>query len=142
MIWFNNTLKTSDIAHLGKGNMGEHIGMEFVELGPDFVKARLPIDHRTIQPFGILHGGASCVLAETLGSVASYLVIDASKQIAMGLEINANHIRSAQKGFVTGIARPIHLGKATHVWDIRITDDEERLICVCRLTVVVLEKKV
>ncbi len=141
MIWFNKDLKFENMYSLGKGTMGEHIGMEWVELGPDFLKARIPVDHRTIQPFGLLHGGASCVLAETLGSVASYLVIDSTKQICVGLEINANHIRSARKGFVTGTAKPIHIGNSTHVWDIKITDEEERLICVSRLTVAVLEKK-
>jgi len=141
MIWFNKDLKFESMFTLGKGTMGEHIGMEWVELGPDFLKARIPVDHRTVQPFGLLHGGASCVLAETLGSVASYLIIDSSKQICVGLEINANHIRSARKGFVTGTAKPIHIGNSTHVWDIRITDEEERLICISRLTVAVLDKK-
>lgn len=141
MIWFNKDLKFENMYPLGKGTIGEHIGMEWVALGPDFLKARIPVDHRTIQPFGLLHGGASCVLAETLGSVASYLVIDSSKQICVGLEINANHIRSARKGFVTGTATPIHLGNSTHVWDIKITDEEERLICISRLTVAVLDKK-
>lgn len=141
MIWFNKDLRMENMTPLGKGTMSEHIGMEWVELGPDFLTARIPVDHRTVQPFGLLHGGASCVLAETLGSVASYLIIDSSKQICVGLEINANHIRSARKGFVTGTAKPIHIGNSTHVWDIRITDEEERLICISRLTVAVLDKK-
>jgi 1,4-dihydroxy-2-naphthoyl-CoA hydrolase len=141
MIWFNKGLKLEDMLSLGKGTMGEHIGMEWVALGPNFLQGRIPVDHRTIQPFGLLHGGASCVLAETLGSVASYLVIDSSKQICVGIEINANHIRSARKGFVTGTATPIHIGNSTHVWDIKITDEEERLICISRLTVAVLDSK-
>jgi 1,4-dihydroxy-2-naphthoyl-CoA hydrolase len=100
----------------------------------------MPVDHRTVQPYGLLHGGASCVLAETLGSVASSLVINPDKFICVGIEINANHVRSVREGFVTGICTPIHLGASTHVWDIRIHDDNERLICVSRLTVAILKR--
>jgi 1,4-dihydroxy-2-naphthoyl-CoA hydrolase len=100
----------------------------------------MPVDHRTKQPYGLLHGGASCVLAETLGSVASALVVDADKFICVGLEINANHIRSAREGFVTGITTPIHIGASTHVWDIKIYDEREKLVCVSRLTVAILKK--
>lgn len=101
----------------------------------------MPVDHRTRQPYGILHGGASCVLAETLGSVASVLVIDSSKFYCVGLEINANHVRSVKEGYVTGIASPVHLGASTHVWDIRIYDEKEKLVCISRHTVVILPKK-
>ena len=101
----------------------------------------MPVDHRTKQPYGLLHGGASCVLAETIGSVASAMVIDHERFYCVGLEINANHIRSAREGYVTGTASPIHLGSTTHVWDIRITDEKEKLICVCRLTVVIIPRK-
>lgn len=120
--------------------MGAHIGIEFTELGPDFVKATMPVDHRTLQPFGLLHGGAGCVLAETLGSVASMLVIDPEKRSCLGIEINANHVRSARNGRVTGIVKPIHLGASTHVWDIRISDERNKLISISRLTVAVLKK--
>lgn len=141
MIWFNKNLQLSDLHQIRQNNMAEHIGMEFTALAPDSISARIPVDHRTNQPYGILHGGASCVLAETLGSVGSVLVIDTDKFICVGLEINANHIRSASSGFVTGTATPIHLGKSTHVWDIRILDEEQKLVCISRLTVAILPKR-
>ncbi len=100
----------------------------------------MPVDQRTKQPYGLLHGGASCALAETIGSVASQLVLDPNKFICVGLEINANHIRSARNGYVTGIAKPLHLGGTTHVWDIKIYDDAEQLICISRLTLAILKK--
>jgi 1,4-dihydroxy-2-naphthoyl-CoA hydrolase len=121
--------------------MAEYLDIEWKEVGNDFISATMPVDHRTIQPYGLLHGGASCVLAETVGSVASAMVIDHSNFICVGLEINANHIRSAREGKVTGTAKPIHLGATTHVWDIRIVDEKERLICVSRLTVAILPRK-
>ena len=124
-----------------KDNMSSHLGIEFTELGDDYLKARMPVDERTRQPYGLLHGGASCVLAETLGSIGSALVINPERYICVGLEINANHIKSARDGYVLGIARPIHLGSTTHVWDIRITDDREKLICISRLTVAILPKR-
>jgi len=141
MIWFRNDFKVNNLNVLGSDTMSEHIGIEFMEIGEDFLKARMPVDHRTNQPFGLLHGGASCVLSETLGSIASALVIDQSQFLCMGIEINANHIRSARRGFVTGIATPLHLGKTTHVWDIRILGEDEKLLCVSRLTVAIIAKK-
>jgi 1,4-dihydroxy-2-naphthoyl-CoA hydrolase len=141
MIWNNEQIRIEDLHPLGKGTMGEYIGIEWTEIGPDFLKAKMPVDHRTIQPYGLLHGGASVTLAETIGSVASALVIDQNQFICVGLEINANHIRSARKGFVIGTATPLHLGKTTHVWDIKIRDEEEKLICVSRLTVAIIPKK-
>jgi 1,4-dihydroxy-2-naphthoyl-CoA hydrolase len=140
-IWFEKNIDLDKIFLLEKGTMSEHLGIEWLDVGENFIKGRMPVDHRTIQPFGLLHGGASCVLAETLGSVASYLVIDSSKYNCTGIEINANHIRSARKGFVTGIAIPLHLGSSTHVWDIKITDENEKLICVSRLTVAIIKRK-
>jgi len=121
--------------------MAEHLAIEWTELGDNYLKAKMPVDHRTKQPYGLLHGGASCVLAETLGSVASALVIDTSKFICVGIEINANHIRSARNGFVHGIVTPIHIGSTTHVWDIRINNEEDKLICISRLTVAILKKQ-
>ncbi|AXY74941.1 hotdog fold thioesterase [Paraflavitalea soli] len=141
MIWFHKSVQVNDIQPLGKNTIGELIGLEFTEIGPDFLKGRMPVDHRTHQPYGLLHGGASCVLAETLGSVASALVIDQSKFICVGLEINANHIRGVREGFVTGTATPIHIGASTHVWDIRIQDERDKLVCISRLTVAILPKK-
>ena len=142
MIWIDKNISVENLTPLGKGTMTEHLGFEWVEIGNDFLKAKMPVDHRTIQPYGLLHGGASCVLAETIGSVASHLVIDPSKFYCVGIEINANHIRSAKEGFVYGTCSPLHIGSSTHVWDIRITNEEEKLICISRLTVAIMKKKV
>ncbi len=119
--------------------MGAYLGIEWTELGDDYIKARMPVDQRTRQPYGLLHGGASCALAETIGSVASAMVVDHSRMFCVGLEINANHVRSVREGYVTGTATPLHLGSTTHVWDIRIVDGQERLVCISRLTVAVRE---
>lgn len=140
-IWFDQTLTLEKMKALGKGTMGEYIGIEWVQLGDNFLQAKMPVDHRTQQPYGLLHGGASCVLAETLGSVASALVVDHTKFYCVGLEINANHIRSAKEGYVTGTCTPLHTGNSTHVWDIKIYDENEKLVCVSRLTVAVLPRK-
>lgn len=140
-IWFKKDLSLADLKKLGNETMAEHMGIEWTEVGSDCLKARMPVDHRTKQPYGLLHGGASCVLAETIGSVASAMVVDHSKYYCVGLEINANHIRSAKEGFVSGTATPLHLGATTHVWDIKIHDDKHKLICVSRLTVAVIKRK-
>jgi 1,4-dihydroxy-2-naphthoyl-CoA hydrolase len=140
-IWFNKDLKVADLRPIGNNTMAEYLDIEWKEVCNDFISATMPVDHRTIQPYGLLHGGASCVLAETVGSVASAMVIDHSNFICVGLEINANHIRSAREGKVIGTAKPIHLGATTHVWDIRIVDEKGRLICVSRLTVAILPRK-
>jgi 1,4-dihydroxy-2-naphthoyl-CoA hydrolase len=141
MIWFNKELSTAHLVPLGKETMTEFLGIEWTEVGPDFIKATMPVDHRTKQPYGLLHGGASCVLAETLGSVASAMVVDHTKFYCVGIEINANHIRSAREGNVTGVVMPLHIGASTHVWDIKIYDQKEKLICVSRLTVAVIARK-
>ena len=140
-IWFKKDLSLSDLHPLGQNTMSEFLGIEWIELGDDYIKAKMPVDPRTKQPYGLLHGGASCVLAETLGSVASAMVIDHEKLLCVGLEINANHIRGAREGLVTGIATPLHLGSSTHVWDIKIYDDQEKLICVSRLTVAIINRR-
>lgn len=140
-IWFNKELTLQDLAPLGKDTMGEHIGIQWTEVGENYIKASMPVDNRTKQPYGLLHGGASCVLAETIGSVASAMVVDHSKFLCVGLEINANHVRSARQGVVNGIAMPVHLGANTHVWDIRIYDELEKLVCISRLTVAVIPRK-
>ena len=139
-IWYNKSLKITDLGAIEPGTMAEFLGMEWTEIGDDYVKIKMPVDQRTKQPYGLLHGGASCALAETIGSVASQLVLDANKFICVGLEINANHVRSARSGFVTGIAKPLHLGGTTHVWDIKMYDDKEQLICISRLTLAILKK--
>jgi 1,4-dihydroxy-2-naphthoyl-CoA hydrolase len=141
MIWFNKTIQLADIVDFGKGTMSEHLGMQFAELGDNYLKVTMPVDHRTMQPYGLLHGGASVALAETIGSVASALVIDHSKWLCVGLEINANHIRSTKAGLVTGTCTPIHIGASTHVWDIKIHDEQNKLICICRLTVAILKRR-
>lgn len=139
-IWFAQ-VTPQDISAYSKGTMVEHLGIEFTEVGEDYIKARMPVDHRTLQPAGLLHGGASVTLAETLGSVAARLCVDGSKKMCVGLEINANHIRSIRSGYVYGIARPIHIGASTHVWDIRIhSEQDDKLICISRITLAVLDK--
>jgi 1,4-dihydroxy-2-naphthoyl-CoA hydrolase len=139
-IWFHKDLALEQIAALGKNTMSEHLGMVFTEIGANHIKATMPVDHRTVQPYGLLHGGASLALAETLGSVGAALTLDPSKYICVGIEINANHLRSVKKGLVTGTATPIHIGLTTQVWDIRIQDEHGRLLCVSRHTVAVLKK--
>ncbi len=138
-IWFKKDLSIADLAPLGSNTMAEHIGIEWAEVGEDFLSARMPVDNRTKQPYGLLHGGASVALAETIGSVAAAMVIDNNKYYCVGLEINANHVRSAKEGYVTGIAKPVHIGASTHVWDIKIYDEREKLVCVSRITVAVLK---
>ncbi len=122
-----------------KGTLIEHVGIEFVEIGEDFMKARMPVDRRTIQPYGILHGGASLTLAETLGSAASRLCTDEHKERCVGMEINANHVRPVSSGYVYGIAKPVHLGKASHIWEIRISDENDKLVCISRITLAILK---
>lgn len=117
------------------------LGIVITEFGDDYVKGTMPVDRRTHQPMGILHGGASVVLAESLGSMASNLCVDVSRQYCVGLDINANHVRAVRSGTVTGTARPVHLGRTTHVWEIRIEDDAGRLVCISRLTMAVLSRE-
>jgi len=120
--------------------MAGHLGIEFTEVGPDYLCGRMPVDERTRQPFGILHGGASAALAETLGSVASTLCLDLSEQYPVGLEINANHIRPVESGYVYGTAKAVHLGRRTHIWDIQIVNEAGKRVCVSRLTVMVVNR--
>lgn len=141
MIWFNKDLKAADLAPLRKNTLVEHLNIQVTEVGPDFLRGTMPVDHTTVQPYGLLHGGASCVLAETLGSLGSAYVVDHSKFYCVGLEINANHVRGVRSGLVTGTARPIHLGGSTHVWEIKIEDENSKLICVSRLTVMIVPRK-
>ncbi|HEY4875523.1 MAG TPA: hotdog fold thioesterase [Puia sp.] len=139
-IWFHENITLDAIQSFGKNTMVEHIGIEFIEIGENYIKAKMPVDHRTVQTYGLLHGGASVTLAETIGSIASGLTIDREKFYCVGLEINANHIRSATKGFVFGTALPLHVGNLTHVWEIKIHDDQERLLCISRLTVAIIKR--
>ena len=121
-----------------RGTMIDHLGIEVVEVGDEWLQARMPVDRRTVQPQGRLHGGASVALAETVGSIAANMVLEGREQLAVGLDINANHVRPASGGFVYGTARPEALGRSTQVWSIRITDEEDRLVCIARLTMAVI----
>ena len=140
-IWYDKAINLQKVKDLAKNTMADFLGMEWKEIGDDYLKLSMPVTERTRQPYGLLHGGASCTLAETIGSIASALVIDMDKFYCVGLEINANHLKSVSEGMVTGKCSPLHLGKNTHVWDIKIYDDHQRLICISRLTVAVIPKK-
>lgn len=120
--------------------MGGHIGLEITEIGEDYIRGTLPVDHRTVQPWGRLHGGASVVLAEELGSTGANLCLDPDKAFAVGLDINANHLRGVTGGIVTGTARAVHIGRSTQVWEIRIEDEQGQLACISRLTMAVVNK--
>jgi 1,4-dihydroxy-2-naphthoyl-CoA hydrolase len=124
-----------------RNSMVSHLGIEFTEVGEESLAARMPVDERTIQPFGILHGGASVALAETLGSVAASLTIDLSQKLPVGMEINANHLRPVSSGWVTGVVRPVHLGKTTQVWEVRINNEDEKLVCISRITLAIVDRK-
>ncbi len=132
---FNN-IKLESIKNY-EVKMLKHLGIEFTEVGPDYLCAKMPVDDRTQQPMGLLHGGASVVLAETLGSVAAQLCVDSTRSYCVGVEINANHIRSARDGYVYGKATPIHIGQSTQVWNIEITDENQKLVCISRITMAV-----
>jgi 1,4-dihydroxy-2-naphthoyl-CoA hydrolase len=140
-IWFHKNITIEDLAGLSTNTMADFLGLKWIEIGDDFLKMSMPVNATTRQPYGFLHGGASCVLAETIGSIGSALVIDREKYYCVGLEINANHLRSVTEGIVIATARPLHLGKTTHVWDIKIYDEKEKLFCVSRLTVAILTIK-
>ena len=139
MIWFKD-YDLEMLNGLRNANMAGHLGIEFLEIGDDSLTARMPVDERTKQAFGILHGGASCVLSETLGSVAAWMCIDPTKQRAVGVEINANHLRSADEGFVMGICKPIKIGRTLHVWNTEIFKDDGKMSCTSRLTCSILDK--
>jgi len=123
-----------------KDNLVTHLGIEFIEQGEDFLKAKMPVDQRTIQPFGLLHGGASVVLAETLGSVAAQLCCEEGL-MCVGLEVNANHIRAVRSGHIVGVATPVHLGRTTQVWCIQVSDQGQKVVCVARLTISVIKER-
>ena len=124
-----------------KNTLVEHLGIKILELGKDFLIGSMPVDSRTKQPMGLLHGGASVVLSETLGSIGSNLItsIDNSNKYAVGLEINANHVRAVKEGSVIGTAKTLHIGKKTHIWDIKINNEQNKLVCVSRLTMSIIE---
>lgn len=123
--------------------MVDHLGIEFIEIGDDYLTAKMQVDHRTVQPLRMLHGGASVVLSETIGSVAANMTVDHATHYCVGLEINANHIRSVKEGdgYVFGTSRAIHLGQSTQIWETKITNAQDQLVCISRLTVAVMKKK-
>ena len=116
-----------------------HLGIRITEVGEDFLRGTMPVDERTKQPYGLLHGGSSALLAETLASIAANMCVEKDGQQAVGLELNCNHVRAVREGFVTGTARPVHVGRKTQVWDIRIEDERGKLCCVSRLTLAVID---
>jgi 1,4-dihydroxy-2-naphthoyl-CoA hydrolase len=128
------------LKEMSKNTMMEHLGIEYLEIGDDYLKAKMPVDHRTKQPVGLLHGGASVALAETLGSMAAALCVNREKKGIVGIEVNANHIRPVKEGWVTGIAKPIHIGSTTQIWEIHIYNEQDKLVCVSRLTVAIINK--
>jgi 1,4-dihydroxy-2-naphthoyl-CoA hydrolase len=132
--------KIKHIKKLSQNTMIQHLGIEFTEIGDDFVCGKMPVDHRTIQPMGMLHGGASAAFAETLASVASTLQVNLEKQYCVGLDMNANHIRSIKSGWVFGEAKPIHLGKMTQVWQIKIKNEKGEMVCISRITMAVMDR--
>lgn len=135
-IWFGNP-STADMSSMDEGTMVEHLGIELVEVKSNSLIGKMPVDHRTFQPMKILHGGASVVLAETLGSIASNFVVEPGVAMCVGLAINANHIRPVSSGYVYGEATAVHLGKTTHIWNIEIKNEQGKITCVCRLTMAV-----
>lgn len=137
---FTKTVSIDLLNSMSANTMVQHLGIQFIEVGHDYLVAQMPVDERTHQPMGMLHGGASVALAETMGSVAAHCVIDREKQFCVGLEINANHIKSVRNGFVFGTSRPLHIGKSTHVWEIRITTDKQELVCISRITMAILNR--
>jgi 1,4-dihydroxy-2-naphthoyl-CoA hydrolase len=139
-IWFSS-FTVEDIADRGGATMVSHLGMRFIEVGPDFLRATMPVDERTRQLMGILHGGASVALAESVGSFAANLCVDPSRFYCVGQEINANHLRPVASGLVTATAKPFHVGTRSQVWHIEIHDERQRLVCVSRLTMAVLERQ-
>ncbi len=141
MIW-KQPVTLEILNSFSKSTLVEHLGIEFVDFGENYLSARMPVDDRTVQPFRLLHGGASAALAETLGSVGGMLTLeDITTHSVVGIELNVNHLKGIRSGFVTGTARPIRAGRTIQVWNIEVKDDSENLICVSRLTLAVIKQK-
>jgi 1,4-dihydroxy-2-naphthoyl-CoA hydrolase len=138
-IW-KHDVPVEQINDFAKNTMVSHLGIEFTEVGDDYLKAKMPVDAHTHQPLGLLHGGASVTLAETIGSSAGGMCVNLPDEYVVGIEINANHIKSAKSGQVYGVAKPVHLGKKTQVWEIKITNEQDELVCISRLTLAVITK--
>jgi 1,4-dihydroxy-2-naphthoyl-CoA hydrolase len=140
-IWKQNPADLARINGWNANSMVDHLGIQIIEVGDDYLRGTMPVDQRTKQPFGLLHGGASVALAETLGSLAGTMCVDATKEMAVGLDINANHVRAVTAGVVTGTARPLHVGRNTQVWDIRIENEDGKLVCISRLTLAIVPRQ-
>lgn len=140
MIWFH-PITPSVLNERGKHTLADFLNIQFTEVGDDFLKATMPANEKTRQPLGIVHGGANVVLAETVASTAANAAVDFEKKYCVGLEINANHLRSVREGLVTAVTRPIHLGRSTQVWHIELFDDQGKITCISRMTAAVLERK-
>lgn len=138
-IW-KTPLTLEQMREMHRDTAESQLGIEFTAIGPDWLSARMPVDRRTVQPFRLLHGGASVLLAEAVGSCAANMCVDQRSAFCVGLDVNANHVRGVRNGWVTGTARPLHIGKTTHVWEIRIVDQSNRLVCAARLTIAVQRK--
>lgn len=139
-VWKSSYITIDKLNELSKGTMAEVMDISFVEVGDDYLKASMPVTEKVKQPYGLLHGGASAALAETVGSVAASMCIDNQSQVCVGLEINCNHIRGKKSGVVTATAQPYHIGATTHVWEIKIDDERGKLVCISRLTMAILKK--
>ncbi len=139
-IW-HRPFTIEELQQFVQNTLFDHLGIEFIEIGDDYLKATMPVDHRTKQPYGLLHGGSNAALAESLASIAATLTVDYRKQFAVGVELNVNHLRPVTSGKVTGIARPVKLGKTVHVWDIQIFNPEGKLSAVSRLTLMIVDKQ-
>jgi 1,4-dihydroxy-2-naphthoyl-CoA hydrolase len=138
-IW-HNTPNLSTINNLNKNTLGQNLGIEFTVIGNDYLEATMPVDERTKQPFGLLHGGASVALAETMGSVASLLCVNQENFIAVGIEINANHIKAVMQGNVRGVCSPLNISGKNHIWDIKIYNEQQELTCISRFTCTIVAK--
>jgi 1,4-dihydroxy-2-naphthoyl-CoA hydrolase len=140
-IWKQHPADLERINGWSANSMVDHLGIRVIDVGDDYLRGTMPVDPRTKQPFGLLHGGASVALAETLGSLAGTMCLDATKEMAVGLDINANHVRAVTGGIVTGTARPLHVGRNTQVWEIRIENEDGKLVCISRLTLAVVPRQ-
>jgi 1,4-dihydroxy-2-naphthoyl-CoA hydrolase len=140
-IW-RSLISLDELNGANRETLNANLGMVFTDIGEDFIRGTMPVDARTVQPYGLLHGGASVALAETLGSIGAAMCVDATQFQCVGQEINANHVRAARSGLVTGTARPVHIGGRTHVWSIEIVNDAEQLVCISRITVAIIKRGV
>ena len=137
---FTKIVSLDTLNKMASNTLAENLGIVFTEIGDDWMKAKMPVDNRTRQPYGLLHGGASVAFAETMGSIAAHCSIDSTKYYCVGLEINANHLKGVRDGLVYGIAKPIHRGRSTQVWEIKIINEQQELVCISRITIAVLSK--